>query len=166
MSSLFDLTEDLRHLESVVSDIDPEGELPPDVVAWLDAAEGNYAQKVEGYCAVVGQLEAVARARSEEAERLRSLATVTQRQVDRLKLALKESLLKLERPKVETTRYKVWVQPAGGKQPLQIIEEEVPHDLKKVELVVDKDKIRDLLESGNDLPYARLLPRGYTLRIK
>lgn len=166
MSSLFDLTEELKHLEAVVSDIDPEGELPEEVVRWLDQTEANFSQKVEGYCTVLGQLEAVAKARYEEADRLRVLALVSHKQVDRLKSALKDAMLKLDRPKVETTRYKVWVQSSGGKQPLQIEEDDVPHDLKKVQLVTDKDKIREILEAGQELPFAKLLPRGFTLRIK
>jgi hypothetical protein len=166
MSSLFDLTAELRHLEALVSSMSPDGELPEDVVRWLDDTEGNYAQKVEGYCGVIGELEALAKAREEEASRVRELARLTAMQVERMREALKQSLLKLDRPKVETLRYKVWVQAAGGKQPMAVNECFVPHDWKRVELVTDKERIRTALEGGQALDFAELLPRGHTLRIK
>lgn len=166
MSSLFDLTAELKHLESIVDGMEEGADLPPEIADWLDSTQANFDKKVEGYCGVIGELEALAKAREEEAARVKALAAVTSSKVDRMKVALKEAMSKLQTPKLETTRYKVWVQNAGGKLPIQIEEEDVPHDMKKVQMVTDKDKIRELLESGNQLTYAKLLPRGTVLRIK
>lgn len=164
-TSLFNLTAELQHIQSVMMNSEGD-ELPQELVEWLDSTKDGYDKKVEGYCAVIGEMEAMVEARKAEASRIRALADTTQNHIDRMKIALKESLLKLETPKLETTRYKVWVQNAGGKLPLQIEEEDVPHDIKRIQLVTDKEKIREMLESGAQLPYAKLLPRGTVLRIK
>ena len=164
-TSLFDLTEELKHIQSVM--INSEGdELPQELIEWLDSTQGGYDKKVEGYCAVIGEMEAIVEARKAEANRIRALADTTQNHIDRMKIALKESLLKLETPKLETTRYKVWVQNAGGKLPIQIESDDVPDEWKLVQLVIDKDGIRRTLEAGTSLPFAQLLPRGQVLRIK
>lgn len=164
-TSLFNLTAELQHIQSVM--LEAEGdELPQELVNWLDSTQEGFDKKVEGYCTVIGELEAMVEARKTEANRIRALAEIAQNHVDRMKVALKESLLKLQTPKLETTRYKVWVQNAGGKLPIQIEEEDVPAEMKKVQMVTDKDRIRELLELGEELPYAKLLPRGQVLRIK
>lgn len=164
-TSLFDLTEELKHIQSVMMNSEGD-ELPQELIEWLDSTQGGYDKKVEGYCAVIGEMEAIVEARKAEANRIRALADTTQNHIDRMKIALKESLLKLETPKLETTRYKVWVQNAGGKLPIQIEAEDVPDEWKLVQLVIDKDGIRRELEAGTSLPFAQLLPRGQVLRIK
>ena len=164
-TSLFNLTEELKHIQSVMMNSEGD-ELPQELIEWLDSTQGGYDKKVEGYCAVIGEMEAMVEARKAEANRIRALADTTQNHIDRMKIALKESLLKLETPKLETTRYKVWVQNAGGKLPIQIEAEDVPDEWKLVQLVIDKDGIRRTLEAGTSLPFAQLLPRGQVLRIK
>jgi hypothetical protein len=164
-TSLFDLTEELKHIQSVMMNSEGD-ELPQELIEWLDCTQGGYDKKVEGYCAVIGEMEAMVEARKAEANRIRALADTTQNHIDRMKIALKESLLKLETPKLETTRYKVWVQNAGGKLPIQIEAEDVPDEWKVIQLVIDKDGIRRELEAGTSLPFAQLLPRGQVLRIK
>ena len=164
-NSLFDLTEELKHIQSVMMNSEGD-ELPQELIEWLDSTQGGYDKKVEGYCAVIGEMEAIVEARKAEANRIRALADTTQNHIDRMKIALKESLLKLETPKLETTRYKVWVQNAGGKLPIQIEAEDVPDEWKVIQLVIDKEGIRKELEAGTSLPFAQLLPRGQVLRIK
>ena len=164
-TSLFDLTEELKHIQSVMMNSEGD-ELPQELIEWLDSTQGGYDKKVEGYCAVIGEMEAIVEARKAEANRIRALADTTQNHIDRMKIALKESLLKLETPKLETTRYKVWVQNAGGKLPIQIESEDVPDEWKVIQLVIDKEGIRRELEAGTSLPFAQLLPRGQVLRIK
>ena len=53
----------------------------------------------------------------------------------------------------------------GGKQALTI-DGEVPEEFTKIVVENDTDKIREVLESGENLPFAHLEPRGESLRIK
>lgn len=165
MSNLFELTAELQHIQQLMLSADGD-ELPQELVDWLDVTQEGFDRKVEGYCSVIGELEAVMEARRKEAVRLDALADLARNKADRMKVALKEAMLKLETPKLETLKYKVWVQAAGGKQPIQIEESDVPDEFKKTQLVTDKDAIRCALEDGKQLPFAQLLPRGMTLRIK
>jgi hypothetical protein len=164
-TSLFNLTAELQHIQSVMMNSEGD-ELPQELIEWLDSTQEGFDRKVEGYCAVIGELEAIAAARKTEADRIYALGQLSQNHADRMKVALKDAMLKLETPKLETTRYKVWVQNAGGKLPIQIEAEDVPDEWKLVQLVIDKDGIRRTLEAGTSLPFAQLLPRGQVLRIK
>ena len=53
----------------------------------------------------------------------------------------------------------------GGKQPLTI-DGDVPEEYQKIIKENDNEKIRADLESGKELPFAHLEPRGESLRIK
>ncbi len=53
----------------------------------------------------------------------------------------------------------------GGKQALTI-DRKVPKEYTKTIIENDTDKIRQALEEGKELPFARLEPRGESLRIK
>jgi len=53
----------------------------------------------------------------------------------------------------------------GGQQKITI-DGEVPEEYTKTIIENDTDKIRQALEEGQILPFARLEPRGESLRIK
>ena len=53
----------------------------------------------------------------------------------------------------------------GGKQTLTI-DGEVPQEYTKTIVENDTEKIRQVLEAGQELPFAHLEPRGESLRIK
>lgn len=167
MASLFDLSAELMRIQALLDDA-PDGEIPPEVLQWLEQTEGDFAAKIEGWASVIGQIEARAKARKEESERLRQLSDMDSRRADSMRLRLKDIMSTTGQTRVETTRYKVWLQAAGGKQPLQVIEAETPEEYKTTRLVeeLNKDLIREKLEQGEELPFARLLPRGQVLRIK
>jgi hypothetical protein len=76
--------------------------------------------------------------------------------------------------KLDTPRHKLTVAKVGGIQPVEI-DYEVEHDLdlipsKYIQTIttkrLDKDKIREDLNSGMKLSWARLVERGTSLRIK
>ena len=84
-----------------------------------------------------------------------------------LTLRMKEAFIAMGMKKLETKRFCVSVAKNGGKQPLDI-HGEVPKEYQKVETVTsdDKDKIREALDAGTELDFAKLEARGTRLSIR
>ena len=83
---------------------------------------------------------------------------------------MKEVLLyvmteKLNERKITSDFHTFTVCKNGGKQGVNIFAE-VPDNFQRVIYEPDTDKIRDALEAGEDLPFAKLLERGEHVRIK
>ena len=166
MPSIFDLQDELLHLRHVL-EMEADGEIDPALESWLTGKEDELQAKVEGYCAVIGELEAMAEARKVEAKRIADLGALDARKAQRMRDVLREVFQRLEIGRMETTRYKLRLQNAGGKQRISVDPfETVPDEFTKTMIEPDMDKIRRALESGESLPFATLAPRTQILVIK
>ena len=125
-------------------------------------------QKAESYASVIRSLELRARARKDEASRIRDLAEADEAVADRLKRRLKEAMEATGKTKIDTPRFKLSVAGNGGKAPLVIdgSADDLPPQFRVVRHEPNKDAIRAALESGEAVPGCALLPRGTSLRIK
>lgn len=170
MANIFELEADLVALEALLSEeasVDESGEINAQLAQWLEESEGNFADKVEGYCGLMGTITALADARKAEVRRLQELEQEARNKAERLRKVLREVLIRLGRDKVETARYKLRLQKAGGMQPLTIDEfAEMPEQFLQTIKTVDKAAIRAALESGKDLPFAKLEERSTILVIR
>lgn len=166
MSSIFDLSAELMRIQMMMDETD--GEIPPAVIDWLESAESDFNVKVEGWASVISELEARSKARKDESRRIAELAASDDRRADSMRRILKDVMTQTGQTRVETLKYKIWIQGAGGKPSLQFIEGEVPEEFKTTELVehINKDLIRERLEAGEQLSFAHLIPKGTILRIK
>jgi hypothetical protein len=134
-------------------------------LAGLDAA---LDEKAEAYASVIRSLELRARARKDEASRIRDLAEADEAVADRLKKRLKEAMEATGKTKIDTPRFKLSVAGNGGKAPLVIdgSADDLPPQFRVVRHEPNKDAIRAALEAGQAVPGCALLPRGTSLRIK
>jgi hypothetical protein len=133
----------------------------------LTAKEGELQTKVEGYCAVIGEFEAMAEARKAEAKRIADLGATDARKAQRMRDVLREVFQRLDISRMETTRYKLRLQTAGGKQRVTVDPfETVPESFCKTIVEIDLDRVRQALEAGESLPFAALVPRSQVLIIK
>ena len=134
-------------------------------LAGLDAA---LEDKAEGYASVIQELALRAKARKDEAARIRALAEADEAVADRLKRRLKEAMEATGKTKIDTPRFKLSVAGNGGKAPL-VIEapvDDLPSEFRVVRHEPNKDAIRAALEAGTAVPGCTLLPRGTSLRIR
>jgi hypothetical protein len=152
-------------LEEIGGDItDPR--VAEAVDQWWNELDADLAGKVDNYAALITSLKARATVRAEEADRLDRKARTDRNSADflatRLKLVMEHRNLK----KVECRRYTVSIAKAGGKPPLLIDDGEVPETFKFTpQPVIDKERIRQTLDKGESLPFARYGERGTYLRI-
>ena len=168
--TLFQLTEQEQELLNVLSEHNGDADHPEVIEALekLDETEKEIEDKVESYCVVMSKAAQSAKDLLEEAKRLTELAKVDTATVERLKERLKWMLETRGQKRIKTSRYSVTVATNGGKHPIHVDEEYVPEAyLTRVQVEsVNTEKIRQDLEQGRELQFARLGTRGTHLRIK
>lgn len=166
--TLFEISEDMAALEAVLEECG--GDISsPNAEAALNAWEAELAsdleRKVDGYCAVIAEIEARIAAREEEAARLRNLAKIDANVVE----AMRDRLLMVWEARdlgtVQTPRFRVSRARLGGAAPL-VIDGEVPERFTRTTVEPDRTKIREAILSGEELPFARLAERGARIVIK
>lgn len=169
--SLLDITADMRALDDLLEDVggdisDPQVEAA--VSQWFAELDQDLNTKVDGYCGLIRQKELLASARRAEADQLLLRARTEENQVKSLKERLKFAMTERGLKKAGNVRT-ASVCGNGGKQPVEIDPIEartLPPRFQKVLIDIDADKVREALEAGEELAFARILPRGTHLRVK
>lgn len=166
--SLYDIGEDLLALESIL--LESGGDITEEeqeriLDQWLFDVQGEEADKVDRYVAWHQELNGRAKVRKAEAERLLALERADSNLAERLKERLLEHMKRTHTAKYTTRRFSIAIAGNGGKKPLIITApDEVP--LIYCDVEPSNAKLRDALESGEQLSYAMLGERGTHLRIR
>lgn len=171
MPKLFDIGADLLALSDLLDEsngeITPENE--PILEAFFAELGNDQAVKLEGYVGLIKTLEGEAVVAKATAEQFAMKARSRESSVKRLKDRVKMYLEVTRQPKAVTEKgFTLAVRANGGKQPLDLDDiriEDLPVEFRKVSVVADTEKIREFLEAGGSLSFARLQPRGSHLRI-
>jgi len=168
--SLYLITEELK---SLIDAFDRFGHESPEAAEAIrehtEAIVEAFDAKADDYAALIRTAETRAAARNEESERMRKLAQDDETLATRLRNALMEAMKRTNRTKVQTARFKLSVQNNGGKIPVIINDESaLPEEFRvpKVTTVIDKESLREKLESGATVPGATLGERGQRLNLK
>lgn len=135
------------------------------VLDTLESIEGEIEDKADGYAKIIKELEYLRDSRKLESKRLNENANVLDNRIKFLKNNLFNVMKETGKTKFNTELFAFNICKNGGKQALTI-DGEVPEEFTKIVVENDTDKIREVLESGENLPFAHLEPRGESLRIK
>lgn len=170
--TLFDIGADFAALDQLCEAVE-DGAVTPDemnaaLAQWFDELKSEEAAKLERWVHYVRQLEMESAAAKAEAEQFAKKAKARESRVAWLKGRMKEYLEFTRRERVLTSSNRVIsVQKNGGKQAMTLAEGvAIPDELTVVKREPDRDAIRAKLEAGEVLDFARLEPRGTSLRIK
>lgn len=192
--TLWEIGSDLEALEALLMEVggdvtDEEAEKAID--AWLEETREAEAQKLDRYGALIRTLEARAEIQEKEAARLMERAQVNRNAVKRLKDRLLMHLELTGRTKADGHLYSFTVAKNGGKLPLETdpvdpmdVEprfrraslvlmapteetlEALREQCKRLDVTLDTEAVRDALDAGEPVPFARYGERGKHLRIK
>lgn len=162
MSNLYELTSNYETVLNMLYDEEIDEQM---ILDTLESIEGEIEEKADGYAKIIKELEAKQKARKEEAKRLTDSAKVFENRVKALKNNLFNAMKETGKTKFATNLFSFNIAKNGGKQALTI-DGDVPEEYTKTIIENDIDKIRQALEEGKELPFARLEPRGESLRIK
>lgn len=114
----------------------------------------------------VTELEKRAAARREEVARLLGRARQDEKAAEWIKHQVLRTLQSRGEKKMETPYFKVTVAMPGGKAALEIVDDVPPeYQVEVVEITPDKQRIREALERGDTLSFARIVPKEPYLRI-
>lgn len=135
----------------------------------IEALRGALDTKAEAYAALITSLRTRADARAAESKRIALLGDSDTILADTLANRLRDAMVACQREKIETTRFKLSVRTNGGSLPVEIENADaIPRQFYAVKTVetVDRAKVREAIESGIEVPGAKLGTRGKSLVIR
>lgn len=171
--TLLEITADMEALDALLDELggdvsDPKVEQAID--AWAAELDQDFRGKVDNYVALITTVQARADVRAAEAERLRKRSKSDENTAQFLRQRLKFVLESRGVTKLDTDRFRVSVAKNGGMLPLEVYDDgAVPAQYHRVipeQRVVDNAAVRAALESGLDVPGARLGQRDTRLSIR
>lgn len=168
--TLFGISEDLQQLNDLLDKVGDDSQQQELINQWFETLGEERDRKLDGYAALISEMQARADVRKAEAKRMQDLAAVDEYRARLLKERLKHFFQLHDLKTVDTARYRLSLAKNGGKQPLILDDSipvtQLPEQFQKVSIDADTAKIREALEAGESLPFAHLAERGTSLRIK
>jgi hypothetical protein len=168
--SLFSISEDLERLNELLDEVGDDTQQQELLSEWLQHLGTERDCKLDGYAALISEMQARALARKTEAQRLMELAKADEQRAQLLKERLKWFFESQQLKTIETTRYRLSLAKNGGKAPLILKPDLSPHQLpeqfKTTSVEPNTSAIRAALEAGEKLDFASLGDRGTSIRIK
>jgi len=173
MATLFEIGKDLQNLEDAIGKIaDAPQEFQEQLEAvFLDmknASEEELRKKLDSYANLIAQLQTFQEIRRKEAARLNTLAAGDAITAATLQARLKDFMIAMGYRKLQSNFHKFSVVKNGGLAPLiydEIDPADLPPNLQKTTVQLDKAALRDMLEGGVELEWAKLGERGSSVRI-
>lgn len=160
MASLYELTDAYRNIQDMIENGDENLE------AILTTINDEIETKAENYAKVMANMESDIDAIDKEIERLQNRKATIKNGIARMKETLYQNMKQIGKEKFKTELFTFTIAKNGGKQPIAIQEDQVPQEYKVATYSTNKDLIREVLERGIELPFAKFEERGETLRIR
>lgn len=160
MASLYELTGQMYYLMQLLEDPDSEEQVILDTMEGIDF---EIEEKADGYAKIIRMLTGEAETIAAEVDRLTARKKALLNNVDRLKSALEQSMIFLDKRKFKTALFSFNIQ----KNPATVnIVGEVPEEfLIRQEPKVDKRAIIDYVKEHGNTEYAELT-QSESLRIR
>ena len=166
--TLYDLNIQFQTILEMAED----GDLDPQLIAdSLEGVEGEIEIKLDSYGVVMNELQMDVAKIDQEIKRLTEKKKLINNNIDRLKAAVQYTMTDvLNTRKVKGEKFTWAIQKNGGKAPV-ILDPEVsvlsyPDEYQDWDVRPDKTAIREALEAGKELSFAKLGERGESLRLK
>ena len=162
--TLYELRAEYMELLALLEDPDTD----PQVIAdTMEGIQGELDIKCDSYVVVIRQLEAQVEMIDAELIRLEKNKSALTNNIKRMKAAVLDTIQMTGSRKMVTDHFKLSIVKNGGKQPMEVDEiEKIPQDYLTMKPVANMEKIRQELECGGQLDFARLKERGEHLSIR
>lgn len=165
--TLYELNNHFQTLLELAQDEEVD---PALVQGSLEAVTGEWEAKLDSYAVVIRELEADIDKIDREIARLKSNKDRIINNIDQMKYAVKVSMAANGVRRVNTEHFTWAIQKNGGKAPV-ILDPTInilsyPDEYQDWDVKPDKAAIREALEAGKELNFAKLGERGESLRLK
>lgn len=154
-----------------ILDMAESGEFDEELISnTIEGVEGEIEIKLDSYGVIIIELQADIEKIDQEIKRLTSKKKTIANSINYLKNMVMQTMGTLNTRKVKGDKFTWTIAKNGGKAPL-IIDESMPaiclpEEYQLWDVKPNKDVIRQDLEAGKQLPYARLGERGESLRLR
>jgi len=167
--TLFDISDDLEKLNELLDAAGDDAQQQEVLIQWLEQLGEERDHKLDGYAALIAEIQVRAEARKAEARRLAQLAASDENRAKLLKNRLKWFFEQHQLKTLETARYRLSVA-KNSTRPL-IVNPDVaiaslPEEYQKVSVELNAAAIREALNQGTKLDFAYFGEVGTHLRIK
>ncbi len=164
MSSLYELTEQYEGIRMMLYDGETDEQMILDTLESIDA---EIEEKADNYAKIIQDMKSSIEMLKAEEERLKARRKRLEAREDLLKTQLEENMRFIGKTSFKTALFSFNIQSNGGLQPLEIgMISDIPmRFLIQQDPVPDNKKIREYLKE-HEVEWARLLPRGDSLRIR
>ncbi len=164
MSSLYELTEQYEGIRMMLYDGETDEQTILDTLESIDA---EIEEKADNYAKIIQDMKSSIEILKAEEERLKTRRKRLEARENLLKTRLEENMRFIGKTSFKTALFSFNIQSNGGLQPLEIgMISDIPmRFLVQQEPVPDNKKIREYLKE-HEVEWARLLPRGESLRIR
>ena len=160
--TLFQLTDEYKQLLELAYDTDVDEQCFLDTIEGL---QGEIADKADGYVNVMAKMDSDISYLDAEINRL----TEIKKHINNRKKDISDTLFKcmkeMDIQQIDTVLHKISIVKKGGVLPLNVYGE-VPERFTKVTIEPDNSKIREALDAGEELDFAKYEERGERLSIK
>ncbi|MBR9947496.1 siphovirus Gp157 family protein [Clostridiaceae bacterium Marseille-Q4145] len=163
--SLYELTEQYAAVRDMLFDEDVDEQVINDTLASI---EGAIEVKADNYAKIIREMNATAEMIKQEEVRLAARRKSLENRSAALKDRLEENMRFIDKKKFKTDLFSFNIQTNGGTQPLWVSEDisEIPmRFLVQADPEPNNTAIREYLKN-HEVDWAKLLPRGESLRIR
>ncbi len=163
--SLYELTEQYAAVRDMLFDEDVDEQVINDT---LESIEGAIEVKADNYAKIIREMNATAAVIKQEEARLAARRKSLENRSAALKNRLEENMRFIGKKKFKTDLFSFNIQTNGGLQPLYVSEDisEIPmRFLVQADPEPNNAAIREYLKD-HEVDWAKLLPRGESLRIR
>lgn len=165
--TLYDLNLQMQEILDMAETGDFDEEL---IANTLEGVEGEIEDKLDSYGVIVNELQDDVDKLDKEIKRLNAKKKTITGSIDYLKRMVMFTMGRMDKKKIKGERFTWSIVKNGGKAPV-IYEDDfnplnIPEQFQMWDVQADKALIREVLESGTELPFARLGERGESLRLK
>lgn len=163
MNTLHELTDELLAILDLAEEEDDDEAL---LGSW-EAVSLEYDDKIEAYCKVIAQIEADEKALDDEQDRIEKKRGRLKKRAKWMRERVMESLRAVGKRKAGGKLYSASIRVNGGVLPLVVECEatKLPDEFKRVKYEADNAAIREALDAGRKLDFARFGERGESLKI-
>lgn len=167
---LYEIAADYRRLADMLEASETPEDMRQVLTDTLESIAGDFEDKAENMAALIAENTETISACNNQIARLKDKAARLEAQNTSIKNYMMAEMKYAGIKKVNAGVWQVSVARNGGKAPIiwddNIEPENLPSEYTRTSIQINKDAVRESLEAGETLAFAKLGERGESLRIK
>ena len=163
MSKLYELGENWKQVADMLYEKEIDEQC---ILDTLESIEGEIEDKADNYAIIIKELSADAEACKREKQRLEARQKSFENKVKFLKDTLEKVMRETGKTDFKTSLFSFKIQKNGGLAPLWVDEDYSNSPQKYLKVEPDNNKLRQALDSGENIIFAHYEPRTESLRIR